>query len=162
MEGALQNTGLDPGEAEQLSFDLSAWTGELCYTTPTCTDGTRSERGPDQVCQSGYTAVEMAHSPVQKNADFSMHGECAGDWWRYICCPTKAMPQNCEWVGAPERSVFGCDRGCGDSQFELNYDTYIDAKGHGDCYSGARSVNIDSQHIPWLQMMLTIIPLALL
>jgi chitinase len=142
MEGALRDTGLDPDEAEQLSFDLSAWTGERCYTTPTCTDGSRSQRGPDQVCKSGYTAVEMAHSPVQKNGVFGMHGECALNWFRYICCPTKAMPQNCEWVGAPERSVFGCDRGCGASQFELNYDTYIDARGRRSCYSGARSVSI--------------------
>jgi chitinase len=142
MEGALRDTGLDPDEAEQLSFDLSAWTGERCYTTPTCTDGSRSQRGPDQVCKSSYTAVEMAHSPVQKNGVFGMHGECALNWFRYICCPTKAMPQNCEWVGAPERSVSGCDRGCGASQFELNYDTYIDARGRRSCYSGARSVSI--------------------
>ncbi|KAF7176523.1 hypothetical protein CNMCM7691_002841 [Aspergillus felis] len=147
MEGALVDTGLDPEEAGQLAFDLSAWTGELCYTTPTCTDGTRGERGPDQVCQSGYTPVDMAHSPIQKNGDFSMHGECSENWWRYICCPTKAMPQNCEWVGAPERSAFGCDRGCGASQFELNYDTYTDAKGHGNCYSGARSLCCDSTEI---------------
>ncbi|RLL93598.1 hypothetical protein CFD26_101115 [Aspergillus turcosus] len=131
MEGALRNTGLDPEEAKQLAFDLSAWTGELCYTTPTCTDGSRGERGPDQVCKKGYTAVEMAHAPVQKNGDFPMH----------------AMPQNCEWVGAPERSVFGCHRGCGASQFELNHDTYIDARGRHNCYSGARSLCCDGTEI---------------
>ncbi|RHZ63588.1 uncharacterized protein CDV56_105060 [Aspergillus thermomutatus] len=147
MEGALRDTGLDPEEAEQLASDLSAWTGELCYTTPTCTDGSRDQRGPDQVCQSGYTAVEMAHAPVQKNGDFPMHGECAENWWRYICCPTKAMPQNCGWVGAPERSASGCDRGCGASQFELNYDTYIDAKGQRNCYTGERSLCCDSTEI---------------
>ncbi|RDW72386.1 uncharacterized protein DSM5745_07558 [Aspergillus mulundensis] len=140
MESALVDTGLNKQEAEQLAFDLSPWTGELCYTTPTCTDGSSGERTGDQVCKGGFTAVSMAHSPLQRNGDYEMHGECAEDWWRYICCPTKAMPQECEWVGAPDRNVFGCERGCGDSQFELNIDTYVDHEGHGSCYTGARSL----------------------
>jgi chitinase len=140
IEGALTKSGLDSEEAEQLSFDLSAWTGERCYTTPTCTDGSKTERTADQVCKGGYTALEMAHSPLQKNADFTMNGDCDEGGWRYVCCPTKALPQNCDWRGAPERSAFGCDRGCGSSQFELNIDTYLDAKGEGNCFSGARSV----------------------
>lgn len=79
MESALVDTGLNKQEAEQLAFDLSPWTGELCYTTPTCTDGSSGERTGDQVCKGGFTAVSMAHSPLQRNGDYEMHGECAED-----------------------------------------------------------------------------------
>jgi hypothetical protein len=149
MEKALiSGSGLDADEAGRLAFDLSAYTGELCYTTPTCTDGTDKQKGPDQQCKSGFTPIQQAHAPEQKNFNYTLNGECSEGWWRYICCPTKAQPKNCEWIGAPERSAFGCDRGCGASQFELNTDSYLDSKGKGNCYSGFRSVSSPKFFMP--------------
>lgn len=136
-DAIIDGSGLDPDDRDE----LAAYTGEDCYVTPRCTDGTSDEQGPDQVCKGGFSALETAHNPTQHNANYDMHGKCAKGWWRTICCPTKAMPRNCEWVGAPEISTgFGCHRGCGDTQFELTTDTFIDAKGKANCFVGARSV----------------------
>lgn len=141
MQDALTDTGLDPGEKAQLTSDLAAYTGQDCYVTQRCTDGLNSNKGPGQVCMPGYSAVETGHAPLQMQVK-TQSIPCKEGQWHEICCPTKAMPKNCEWIGAPIRSAFGCDRGCGSTQFELTTDTFTNFKGTGQCYSGARSVRI--------------------
>ncbi|KAI1817870.1 hypothetical protein GGS20DRAFT_582126 [Poronia punctata] len=64
-----------------------------------------------------------------------------------ICCPTKAMPKNCEWLGAPDRNAFGCNAVCGSSQFELAQDRSINREGEAPCYAGYRSLCCDSTEI---------------
>lgn len=141
---SMQLEGGDGGEAKQVLADtFAAYTGQNCFTTDRCTDGSKGEKNPDQVCSSGYLSVETAHNPLQ--AGFKeRHGDCDEGWYRYICCPKDAMPKNCEWNGAPERSEFGCDGACGNDQFKLNQDTALDAKGEGQCYVGARWLCCDS------------------
>ena len=91
-------------------------------------------------------SVSTAHSPLQA-PKHDLHGTCDEGWFRHICCPTKAMPKNCKWNGAPERSAFGCGGSCSNTQFQLNTDDFIDEKGVGDCYSGHRSLCCDSTQV---------------
>jgi hypothetical protein len=98
------------------------------------------------VCQAGTSAVSTAHAPVQAPG-YSIKGACSEGWYRSICCPTNAMPQNCQWNGAPIRSEIGCTGFCGSDQFQLNTDTYIDATGDGQCFQGQRSLCCDSTEI---------------
>lgn len=57
------------------------------------------------------------------------------------------MPKNCKWNGAPIRSAFGCSGKCGNHQFPLNTDAYLDDKGQGSCYTGTRDLCCDSTEV---------------
>lgn len=78
-------SGLDPDDGNE----LAAYTGEDCYVTRECTDGTIHEKNANQVCKGGFSALETAHNPIQKNSNYGMHGQCRKGWWQTICCPTK-------------------------------------------------------------------------
>ncbi|KAL8729755.1 MAG: hypothetical protein Q9181_004891 [Wetmoreana brouardii] len=142
----LEGGSLDDKSAAALSSAFGAYTGQNCFVTPTCTDGTDGQKQKDQVCPSGTMSVSTAHSPLQA-PKHDLHGTCDEGWFRYICCPTKAMPKNCKWNGAPERSAFGCSGSCSKTQILLNTDDYVDDKGVGSCYSGHRSLCCDSTEV---------------
>jgi hypothetical protein len=129
-----------------LSCRFAAYTGQDCFVTEVCTDGSQGQLGPQQVCPAGNSAVSTAHAPLQAPG-LSINGACSEGWYRYICCPTNAMPKNCAWNGAPVRSEFGCSGFCGSDQFQLNTDTYIDAVGDGECYQGQRTLCCDNTEI---------------
>lgn len=139
MEGG----GLSGDTATVLADAFAAYTGQNCFVTPRCTDGSSEEKNPDQVCPSGYLSVSTAHNPPQAG-NKERHGDCSKGWYRHICCPDDAMPKNCEWNGAPERSEFGCTGKCGDNQFKLSQDAALDAKGEGQCFIGQRYLCCDS------------------
>lgn len=103
MDNALTDTSLDPAEKGQLVDDLAAYTGQNCYVTPECTDGTPATKKPGQVCMGGYAPVEVGHFPLQMQVTTQVI-PCKMGQWHQICCPTKATPKNCEWVGALKRS----------------------------------------------------------
>jgi chitinase len=135
--------GLDGNAANILADTFAAYTGQNCFVTPRCTDGSSKEKNPDQLCPAGYLSVETAHNPRQAGNQ-ELHGGCAEGWYRHICCPKNAMPKNCEWNGAPKRSEFGCEGKCGSNQFKLNQDSALDAKGEGQCFTGSRYLCCDS------------------
>jgi chitinase len=136
----------DSRSSDVLADAFAAYTGQNCFVTDRCTDGSSHEKNPDQVCPSGYLSVSTAHNPLQAT-NKERHGDCDEGWYRQICCPKDAMPKSCEWNGAPERSEFGCDGKCGSNQFKLNQDTALDAKGEGQCFTGARFLCCDSAAI---------------
>ncbi|KAI1658123.1 putative bacteriodes thetaiotaomicron symbiotic chitinase [Daldinia decipiens] len=142
----LEGSGLSPEATAQLADQFAAYTGQNCFVTPRCTDGSPKEQGPQQVCPGGYQSVSAAHTPRQVQGH-DYFGECSEGWWRNICCPKDALPKNCRWVGAPERSEIGCSGSCGSTQFELNADSYLDAKGEKSCYYGTRSLCCDSTEL---------------
>lgn len=146
VDKGLSDTTLNPEEQAQLAFDLSAYTGQNCYVTQSCTKG-GSDNAPDKICGSPeYSSVAVSHNPVQMlTSRYAL--PCKEGEYHHICCPTKAKPKNCEWLGAPERSAFGCNRGCGPSQFELTTDTFYDQFGEKNCFSGSRSLCCDSTDI---------------
>lgn len=45
----LEGGSLDNRSASALSDAFGAYTGQNCFVTPTCTDGTSGQQGPDQV-----------------------------------------------------------------------------------------------------------------
>ncbi|RMY34078.1 hypothetical protein D0866_05494 [Hortaea werneckii] len=147
-EGSLANSlleggSLDDRSAGALSDAFAAYTGQNCFVTPTCTDGSSKEKTADQVCPAGSISISTAHSPLQAPGhDF--HGQCSEGWYRHICCPEDNAPKNCKWNGAPERNSFGCTGKCGDNQFSLNTDPFTDTSGEGQCYSGNRNLCCDS------------------
>ncbi|KZF20522.1 glycoside hydrolase family 18 protein [Xylona heveae TC161] len=150
-EDAMQDSLITGGELSDseksgISSEFAAYTGQNCFVTPVCTDGTKGQKGPDQICPSGYTSVSTAHAPSQA-PNHTIKGDCSEGWYRYICCPTQAMPQNCQWNGNPERSEFGCSGTCGSDQFLLNTDSYTDPLGHGQCYMGNRNLCCDSAEV---------------
>lgn len=141
MADALGEIDLTGEEKEKLVDELAQYTGQNCYVAIGCASSSDDDSKNAQ-CGSGYKAVEMAHAPYKLTA--SQKGDlekCDRGEYHYVCCPEKEMPQNCEWIGAPEQSEFGCSRTCGDSQFMLASDSYVDYKGEGSCYSGRRSVS---------------------
>ena len=142
----LEGGGLDDNTAAALSNAFGAYTGQNCFVTPTCTDGSDDQKQNDQVCPSGTTSVSTAHSPLQASSH-ELHGDCSEGWYRHICCPTISMPKNCKWNGAPVRSEFGCSGKCGDKQFLLNTDAYLDANGEGSCFTGTRDLCCDSTEV---------------
>lgn len=131
---------LNGEERKRLVDDFAAYTGQNCYVTEMCASG-GGDDPPLGKCDPGYMAVETGHFPKQIHEGFTSV-ECAEGSWHAICCPKSHMPKNCEWRGTPERSSFGCNAGCGDSQYELTTDKYLDPEGKGECYSGERSVRI--------------------
>lgn len=139
MANALGDTSLNTEEKKQLVDELSAYTGQDCYVTVGCTAGAR-ETNELALCAPGYQSVELAHAPWQIDQQRGLQ-TCAKNSYHHVCCPTNHAPKSCEWVGAPEREVMGCDRGCGPSQFELTTDSYVDFRGSGTCGYGQRSVS---------------------
>lgn len=131
---------LSPDDRKHLVDDLAAYTGQNCYVTQSCNDGTSTN--PLASCGPGYMSVETGHYPQQIDQRLPL-AECKEGEYHHVCCPTGAMPQNCKWQGAPERSAFGCDgaSSCGADQFELTRDTFVDAEGEGSCYTGFRGVS---------------------
>ncbi|KAJ5372784.1 hypothetical protein N7517_004790 [Penicillium concentricum] len=124
---SLQMASNDDGRSKKVLADaFAAYNSQNCFVTDRCTDGSSKEKNPDQA------------------GGKKRHGDCNEGWYRSICCPKDAMPKNCEWNGAPERSEFGCDGKCGSNQFKLNQDTSLDAKGEGQCFTGARYLCCDS------------------
>jgi chitinase len=142
----LEGGGLSDDEKAALADQFAAYTGQNCFVTPRCTDGSAKQQGPDQVCPGGFQSVSTAHTPKQAPGH-DYFGECSEGWYRHICCPKNAMPKNCAWNGAPERSAFGCDGQCGSTQLKLNEDSALDAKGKGSCYTGTRALCCDSTAI---------------
>jgi hypothetical protein len=124
----MDGSRLDDKSAGALADAFGAYTGQNCFVTERCTDGTSGQKGKDQVCPAGTTSVSTAHSPLQAPGK-KISGDCSRGWYRHICCPTKAMPKNCRWNGAPERNVIGCSGKCGDNQFKLNSDKSLTAEG---------------------------------
>ena len=139
----LEGGSLDDKTAAALSDAFGAYTGQNCFVTPTCTDGTDGQKQKDQICPSG---TSTAHAPLQA-PNHDLHGTCDEGWFRYICCPKKAMPKNCKWNGAPVRSEFGCSGSCSKTQFLLNTDTYVDDKGEGIASFGTRDLCCDSTQV---------------
>lgn len=133
----LRGGDLSDNQKIDLANQFAAYTGQDCFITEVCTDGSRGQLGPDQVCPGGTSSVSTAHAPLQQ-AGRDIMGACSPGWYRHICCPTNAMPKNCEWNGAPVRSEVGCTGFCGSDQFELNIDTFTDAVGDSSCYQGQR------------------------
>lgn len=129
---------LNPDERAKLVDDLAAYTGQNCYVTEACTDGSSSD--PLASCGPGYMSVETGHYPQQLDRQRTL-AQCSDGEWHHVCCPQRALPQNCEWQGAPVRSEFGCEGGCGANQYELTRDTFTEANGEGSCFTGFRSVS---------------------
>jgi hypothetical protein len=142
-----RDTSLNPDERNKLAFDLSAYTGQNCYIAEGCTDGIKESGFGGASCKAGYSSVETGSSLVSVNAAAGFIRPCEKGTYHNVCCPTKAMPKNCEWIGAPERSAFGCNGQCGASQFELVQDGCVDQKCSGKCGSGLRSLCCDSTEI---------------
>ncbi|OAF98482.1 uncharacterized protein CC84DRAFT_1075110, partial [Paraphaeosphaeria sporulosa] len=145
VKAGKRDTSLNPEERDKLAFDLSAFTGQNCYVASGCTDGKKEEG--NSTCVAGYSAIEVGHSLLSMDQDVTFALSCEKGQYNRICCPTKAMPKNCEWIGAPERSVFGCSGECGASQFELNRDYSTDQWGNGECGSGQRRLCCDSTEV---------------
>jgi hypothetical protein len=145
VSAGLQDSTLNPDEEKQLAFDLSAYTGQNCYVSTVCTDG--KSKSKEAICKAGYSSAAVGHQLKSGHQEVVFAGGCLKGEFKHICCPNKAMPKNCEWIGAPERSVFGCDGKCGKSQFELNQDLYADQYGNAQCGSGHRSLCCDSTPI---------------
>lgn len=139
----LQDSSLNPDEEKQLVDDLAAYTGQNCYNNYGCTD----DKSNNKACKAGFSSVEIGHEMPPNLDDGSHVVLCPKGKFQHVCCPTKAMPKNCEWIGAPERNVFGCSGECGKSQFELTEDTYIDPLGKASCISGTRKLCCDSTPI---------------
>ncbi len=150
--GDVSNLELDGGgqtaeEQEELARQMAAYTGQNCYVTSRCTDGSSGQQGPNQVCSVAFQSVATAHAPLQLQFGSDVGNKCDKGWFKHICCPRKAAPKNCEWIGAPERNALGCDGRCGRTQFKLNTDTAVDAKGNAMCYTGTRALCCDSTAI---------------
>jgi chitinase len=103
---------LNPDERRRLVDDLAAYTGQNCYVTMSCTDGS-SDSGTGR-CQTGYMSVATGHYPNQISPALPLVS-CPEGQWHHVCCPSTALPRNCEWRGAPEQSEFGCNPGCGET-----------------------------------------------
>lgn len=103
----LEGGSASPSQRAALAHELSAYTGQECFITPRCTDGSPGQLGPEQVCPGGYQSVATAHSPKQAPGH-PYYGACGKGWYRHICCPRSAMPRNCRWSGGEHRHGFGC------------------------------------------------------
>jgi hypothetical protein len=137
MVHAIVEEALNPGERTQLVNDLAPYTGQNCYVTQGCTDGTNNDAFSN--CGPGYSSVAIGHYPLQINQQMSLV-TCQEGSWHQVCCPTDHQPKNCKWQGAPIRSEVGCTSGCASDQYELTRDGFVEATG-GSCYSGERSVS---------------------
>lgn len=130
------NLELSDDEKADLAAEFGAYTGQNCYITPGCTDGTLAHRRVDQVCKGGYTAVDSTHAPRLENYGTELKS-CNKGYYHQICCPTKQMPKNCKWQNGPNKIGF-CgwevdDNACGSDQFLLSLDRYQDKWGNKAC-----------------------------
>jgi chitinase len=139
MADAVGDTSLSDKDKEDLVDDLAAYTGQNCFVAVGCASGGDKDDAYS-TCPSGYTSVALAHDPWQLDYHRPL-AQCDKGEFHHVCCPTKHAPKNCEWIGVPERNVFGCERGCGESQFELTTDSYRDPKGNAVCQTGRISVS---------------------
>ena len=150
MQGALLQGGeLNDAELADLAGSFAAYTGENCYVTPKCTDDTPGQKSTDQVCSAGFTSVETVHRPYQATGvgqgNSKMEPEkCDKGKFHHICCPTKALPKNCKWQGAPNQPRQACTGSCAPEQFLLNTDFFVDSAGNRDCGYGERYLCCDS------------------
>ncbi|KAI0385398.1 chitinase A1 [Hypomontagnella monticulosa] len=142
---AIVEDALYPAERTQLVQDLAPYTGQNCFVTQGCTDGTNTDDSFSN-CGAGYSSVATGHYPLQIDQRRVGTAQCPDGQWHQVCCPTDHMPKNCKWEGAPVRSEIGCNSGCGSSQYELTRDGYVAATG-GSCYQGERSLCCDSTEI---------------
>ncbi|KAL8692321.1 MAG: hypothetical protein Q9218_002638, partial [Villophora microphyllina] len=74
-DSQLEGGNLDPKTAAALSDAFGAYTGQNCFVTPTCTDGSDAQKQNEQVCPAGSMAVSTAHAPLQA-AGKERHGDC--------------------------------------------------------------------------------------
>ncbi|KAJ5190508.1 uncharacterized protein N7498_009493 [Penicillium cinerascens] len=143
LAGSLMEGGdLSTKQKGELTDQLAAYTGQTRYVSEFCTDGTSHQNDADYVCATGFSSVATAHAPQQK-LGYWIGDVCDTGKYRHICCPTDAMPKNCEWTGAPVRSEVGCSSKCGSDQFQLNVDLYVDASREEPCYQGDRALCCD-------------------
>uniref|UniRef100_A0A0P0CAT0 chitinase n=1 Tax=Hypocrella siamensis TaxID=696354 RepID=A0A0P0CAT0_9HYPO len=126
---------------EKLAHEIGAFTGQDCFVTPRCTDGSHDQQGPEQVCPNGYQSMSTAHAPRQAPGH-PYYGECAQGWYRHICCPRDALPKDCSW--STKLSKSSCLHGCTQGQFMLNSDSFEEATGDNACYLGRRAFCCDS------------------
>jgi hypothetical protein len=137
MVHAIVEDALYPEERAQLVNDLAPYTGQNCYVTQGCTDGSNTDSFSN--CGPGYSSIATGHAPLQINQQMAV-ASCPDGQWHQVCCPTNHMPKSCKWQGAPIRSEVGCTTGCDSSQYELTRDGFVAATG-GSCYQGERSVS---------------------
>lgn len=142
VKAGRRDTALNPEERNKLAFELSAFTGQDCYVPEGCTNG-KIEQG-NSTCAAGFSVVELGHSLLQ---DRALASSCEDGWWHRVCCPTKALPKHCEWLGAPEGRETGCSGACGDSQFMLNRDYCIDKECTEACGFGFRMLCCDATDV---------------
>ncbi|PHH75536.1 hypothetical protein CDD82_4401 [Ophiocordyceps australis] len=114
---------------------LAAFTGQDCFVTARCSDGSRGQRAPEQVCPRGFLSLSTAHTPLQAPRQ-RLGDECGEQWYRHVCCPRSAMPKNCAWMGCGER--------CAGGKFELNSDRFKDARGREQCERARRPLCCDA------------------
>ena len=90
IAGGLMDGGeLTEDEKEELANDFNRFTGEDCYVSECVTESNGAA-----TCKPGYNVLEFVHHPVGKLS--ITEKECVEDSWRLICCPSKAMPADCE------------------------------------------------------------------
>ncbi|EGX88796.1 bacteriodes thetaiotaomicron symbiotic chitinase, putative [Cordyceps militaris CM01] len=130
----------------KLAHEFAPYTGQDCFVTPRCTDGSAKEQGPEQVCPGGYQSMATSHDPKQAPGH-AYFGDCAKGWYRHICCPKDALPKHCEWS---KPTTYGnspyarCDIYCPVGKFLLNTDNTIDHRGEKQCASGRLSICCDA------------------
>ncbi|KAI8276438.1 hypothetical protein K4K59_009788 [Colletotrichum sp. SAR11_240] len=87
----LQLEGLDHDSADRLSDLFGQFTGQDCFVTEKCTDGTSGERGAGQVCPAGTMSVKTAHNPLQRHPMPLSGGTCKKGCTKVI--------DDCIWSG---------------------------------------------------------------
>ncbi|KAJ9481815.1 hypothetical protein VN97_g11646 [Penicillium thymicola] len=148
MDDVLTRGGeLSDDQKENLSNEFASYNGQNCFVTELCTDGRAKESGPLQKCPSGTSSVSTAHAPLQMPSAHGLVGQCSEGWYRHVCCPNNQIPSNCAWNGEPIRSEIGCSGKCGNNQFELTTDPFVDALGEKQCFQGHRSLCCDSTEL---------------
>ncbi|KAH8696521.1 hypothetical protein BGW36DRAFT_282432, partial [Talaromyces proteolyticus] len=89
----MQNGGrLTEAQQKKIAHEFGAYTGQDCFVTTKCTDGSKDQLGTDQVCPSGYQSVATAHNPVHAPGQ-PTPDECSEGSFHHICCPRDAMPK---------------------------------------------------------------------
>lgn len=127
----------NPNADTLLADAFAAYTGQDCFASAVCTDGSKEQKGPGQVCPAGFLSVDQAHNPLQRPGRTSIGGQCEKGWFREVCCPQHALPKNCAWTE-------GCNDQCGEHQFRLNRDTYATKDGQEACFIGERKLCCDT------------------
>ncbi|KAK9775004.1 putative chitinase [Seiridium cardinale] len=151
---AVLEDDLDDREATMLVNDLAAYTGQNCHLSYQCVSADIGT-GPDPsgACSGGYSSVAVAHDPeyIGSPPVGGSSVTCDKGSWKHVCCPTGAMPKNCEWT--PDTSspldILGiCPTGCGADQFQLTRDSYADFQGNKPCgFFSKRSLCCDASEV---------------